>query len=106
MDCYDPAPVNEIHLTNYRYDNHEVRNGDTLNFECYAMLVPQIIITIESHDGEELQRTPYNMEESSLTFTHTVEVGDYTGEAFLKVLLADENVEPYECRSFQITIIE
>lgn len=106
VDCYDPAPANEIYLTDYRYNDYEVRNGDVLNFECYALFEQQIIVAIESAEGEELQRTSYNAEESQFTFTHTVEVGTYTGKAFVRILLASENVEPYESRTFPITIVE
>ena len=112
VDCYDPAPANEIYLENYSFndsDTNEFRNGDVLEINCYAMTVPQIIVTIKDSESEqELQRAVYDVSQESYssTITHTVEVGDYRGEAMLVIWLAEENAEPYEYRHYQITITE
>ncbi len=110
VDCYDPAPMNEIYLENYIYNsNNEFRNGDAVEISCYAMTTPKIVVTIENRErSQELQRTVYdvNQESHSSTITHTIEVGDYRGEAVLVIWLTDENAEPYEYRHYEITIAE
>lgn len=106
VTCYDPAPVNEIYWNRYDHNNTEVKNGDVLNFYYYNIQAQQVAITIESkEDGKELQRTTYDLTDSSASLTHTIDVGDYTGEAVLKFLLLNDNAEPYEhYNSYQITI--
>lgn len=108
VDCYDPAPVNEIYWDNAHYNNGaiEVKNGDVLNFYYYNIQAQQVAITIESkEDGSELQRTTHTITDTSASLTHTINVGDYTGEAILKFLLLNDNAEPYEhYNSYRITI--
>lgn len=112
VDCYDPAPANEIYWDEYNHNpSYEMmaKNGDEISISCYAMIVEQVIVSIVAVDGgEELQRTAYDVgNESSFTLTHTINVGDYTGKAIVKFLLANEGSEPYEYGpSYQITITE
>ena len=110
VDCYDPAPANEIYLENYAHNsNNEFRNGDAVEISCYAMTAPKIVVTIEDRNREqELQRATYdiNQESISTTVTHTINVGDFRGEAMLVIWLADESAEPYEYRHYDITIAE
>ncbi len=112
VDCYDPAPVNEIYWEDYNHNpNYEMtaKNGDVISISCYAMTAQQVIVSIKSDDGgEELQRTAYDVaDESSFMLTHTINVGDYTGKAVVEFLLANEGSEPYEYGpSYQITITE
>lgn len=109
VDCYEPAPINEIYWGDYKYDEPNVKNGDEVEIDCYAMTAHEIVVTIEnSESGQELQRSVYevNKESSSFTITHTIDVGDYKGEAMLVIWLAEENAEPYEYRHYKITIAE
>lgn len=112
VDCYDPAPTNEIYWREYSHNpSYEMtaKNGDEISISCYYMTVEQVIVSIESVDsGEELQRTTYDVtDNSSFTLTHIINVGDYTGKAIVKFLLASEVLEPYEYGpSYQITITE
>jgi hypothetical protein len=110
VTCYDPAPMNEIYWENYRYNsNNECRNGEAVEISCYSMRVPKIVVTIENRErSQELQRATYDINQESITtnITHTIDVGEFRGEAMLIIWLADENTEPYEYRHYEITITE
>lgn len=86
VDCYDPAPVNEIFLPAYVYDAPiEVANGQELLIEAYAITFDRLKFSILTPESEVLQEQLFEMESPTTQLTLIIDVEEYVGAAKLVV---------------------
>jgi hypothetical protein len=93
IECYDPAPINVVHIEGYSY-NHipEVANGEQLSIKAYYMTFKYVGAALLNADKEVLQTEIYTLDGSQGEFIFTVEAGGYRGAANLVIWMSDEDV--------------
>ncbi len=107
--CYDPAPQNEVYLEHQEgYQSaQDVKNGDSINVQVRYFSAYGIRISIEdATHSEVLQNEIYEIKESSADISHTINVGEYVGIAYLTVFVMLSNDQEYVCDSMKLNVLE
>jgi hypothetical protein len=109
ISCYDPAPSNEVYVDRQGgYDNaQDVKNGDEINIRVKYFSAYGIRVAIETPEQSTvLQNVIYEITESRAEITHTIDVADYLGEAYLRVYIMFSADEEYKCDNLKLNVIE
>lgn len=109
VDCYDPAPQNEIWVSDGDLEIQdgviEVRNGDQLSICAQYLTTDEIIVAINDSGAMEIQREVFKAEQSVNEYLFTVDVADYVGEAELIVYLGGDGNE-IPCYAAPLNVVE
>ena len=108
VECYDPAPQNEIYIDDYNYQTPlEVAEGDELVIEAYAITYPQLVVTIHDAASLVIQEQTFEVNENfQNNLRLVVDVAGYVGEADLVVSGVAESGEEVVLSIFELNITE
>lgn len=108
IDCYDPAPINEIWINDYNAQKPlEVAEGDEIVIEAYSVTFPQLVVTIHDAGSLVLQEQFYEVgTDFQNNLRLVVDVAGYVGEADLVVSGVAESGDEQVLGIFQLNISE
>lgn len=86
IECYDPAPVNEVFIDDYIHGTPlEVSDGDELVIETYNITYPTLLVTILDAGSLVLQEQRFEVAEIGGQISLRLDVAAYLGDADLVV---------------------
>lgn len=108
IECYDPAPINEIWINDYNAQKPlEVAEGDEIVIEAYSVTFPQLVVTIHDASSLVLQEQFYEVDEDfQNNLRLVVDVAGYVGEADLVVSGEAESGDEQVLGIFELNITE
>lgn len=109
IECYDPAPVNEIYVEGYKHNTPlEVVDGGEIAIDAYGVTFEQLVVSIVDASAQVLQEEKYVMENKyDNQMLLTLNVAGYVGEADLIVSGIGEGIEePVVLRVLELNITQ